>query len=104
MPATTILLGGAMVQVSRVEESQQEFMDRFPAEVRSMIHTHSIKDTPVGAAIREALLRFQVAKHVERTDPRTISSTTQLITLAVSLGVVAPENAQAMITTILEGP
>lgn len=84
-----------------VSWSPQEFMDRFPSAILTMIHTHSVRDSAVGAAIRQALLRYQVVPIIYRDDPRTLAAVTDIVGLAVALSIVAANDAEATIAEIL---
>lgn len=81
--------------------SPQDFMDRFPAAIIDMITTHQVRDTPVGAAIRKALLRFSIVREVDPMDLRTISDTEDMVDLAIALEVIASADRHATLEGIL---
>lgn len=87
--------------VPPVLPSHQEFMDRFPEPILDMIFTHQVRDTPLGAGIRKALLRFQVAEVVDPTDPRTVGSTEAMVDAAIALGDWPAEDRAAALAQIL---
>lgn len=98
----TQILSGVMIAVAEpVLPSRQEFMDRFPPAIRSMIFTHQVRDTTLGAAIREALMRYQIVSGVDPTDPRTIAPVEQLVDAAIMLGEWSAEDREAAIAQIL---
>ena len=100
----TIEPGTGRVIPDRVLPSRQEFMDRFPPAVLDMIFTHQVRDTPLGAAIRGALMRYQVVDEVDPEDDRTKGPVHAMIEAAVALGVLPAEDRDAAVAQILAPP
>lgn len=100
----TIEPGTGRVIPDRVLPSRQEFMDRFPVAVLDMIFEHQVRDTPLGAQIRKALMRYQVVSEIDPTDDRTKGPVHAMIDAAIGLGVLPAEERESAIAQILAPP
>lgn len=96
--------GTGRVIPDRVFPSRQEFMDRFPGPILDMIFEHQVRDTPLGAQIRKALMRYQVVTEIDTEDDRTKNPVHDMVDAAIQLGVWSVEDRDTALAQILAPP